>query len=83
MVNNTRQVEVFGRNTWDGNYWSDYVGVDNNNDGIGDTPYQISWDVSDIHPYMQEDGWLTHDEQKHLCSNNRKNSNRYNTYSVM
>ncbi|MFX1268994.1 MAG: NosD domain-containing protein, partial [Promethearchaeota archaeon] len=32
-------------NYWDngeiGNYWDDYTGVDENNDGIGDTPYNI------------------------------------------
>ena len=25
-----------------GNYWSDYTGTDNNNDGFGDTPYTIN-----------------------------------------
>jgi PKD repeat protein len=24
-----------------GNYWADYTGVDANNDGIGDTPYEV------------------------------------------
>jgi parallel beta-helix repeat protein len=33
-------------NDWDngveGNYWDDYLGVDDNEDGIGDTPYNIT-----------------------------------------
>jgi parallel beta-helix repeat protein len=46
-----RQNEVWNgydilNNRWDkdnqGNYWDDYNGQDNNNDGIGDTPYEIS-----------------------------------------
>ena len=28
-------------NVWYGNYWDDYQGFDRNNDGIGDTPYEI------------------------------------------
>ncbi len=35
----------YGSNNWDygmqGNYWEDYDGEDNNDDGIGDTPYTI------------------------------------------
>jgi parallel beta-helix repeat protein len=58
MVNNTKQVEVSGTNVWDGNYWSDYEGADNDEDGIGDTPYQITRGIEDKHPYMQRDGWL-------------------------
>ncbi len=33
-----------------GNYWSDYSGNDSNNDGIGDTPYNITGNVIDPHP---------------------------------
>jgi parallel beta-helix repeat protein len=28
-------------NYWDNNYWDDYIGVDDNNDGFGDTSYNI------------------------------------------
>jgi len=35
-----------GTNYWDnsflGNFWGDYLGVDVNNDGIGDTPYNVT-----------------------------------------
>ncbi len=43
-------------NIWDngvsGNYWSDNNGTDTNQDGIGDTPYQISSDDVDSFPIM-------------------------------
>ncbi len=29
------------RNVWRGNFWDDYQGFDRNNDGIGDTPYDL------------------------------------------
>jgi len=35
-----------------GNYWSDYDGQDNNEDGIGDTPYIIDENNQDNHPLM-------------------------------
>jgi parallel beta-helix repeat protein len=38
--------------TTEGNYWSDYPGVDANSDGIGDTPYQINTENIDYHPLM-------------------------------
>jgi parallel beta-helix repeat protein len=34
-----------------GNYWSDYTGYDNNNDGIGDIPY-VSGNVTDYYPIV-------------------------------
>jgi parallel beta-helix repeat protein len=44
-------------NIWDngenaGNFWSDYSGVDENHDGIGDTPYIIDVFNQDMYPLM-------------------------------
>ncbi|HID20603.1 MAG TPA: hypothetical protein EYP28_06685 [Methanophagales archaeon] len=58
MINNTKPVKGSGSNIWGGNYWSNYAGEDNDNDGIGDTPHQINRNEADKHPYMQKDGWL-------------------------
>jgi parallel beta-helix repeat protein len=62
FIRNTIQAfDATGENTWDngypcgGNYWSDYTGVDADEDGIGDTPYAINESSFDyyplIHPY--------------------------------
>ena len=62
FVNNSASAGVneasFTVSTWDdgypsgGNYWSNYNGTDNNEDGIGDTPYIIDENNQDNYPFM-------------------------------
>ncbi|MBN1799892.1 MAG: PKD domain-containing protein [Candidatus Lokiarchaeota archaeon] len=48
-------------NQWDngymGNYWDDYNGIDENGDGIGETPYNVSEDplIQDRYPIIWRD----------------------------
>jgi len=59
-LNNSQQVEpdfsLMLPNIWDlsgeGNYWSDYNGIDANADGIGDTQYKIDFRNRDNNPLM-------------------------------
>ena len=61
--NNINNTDDDGINIWDneypsgGNYWSDYAGIDNNGDGIGETPYDISGGSNqDLYPLMHPFG---------------------------
>ncbi|MEJ2242550.1 MAG: NosD domain-containing protein, partial [Candidatus Bathyarchaeota archaeon] len=64
FVDNAKNVEEyhsglpdFPINSWDngtaGNFWSDYYGTDNNNNGIGDTPYIINENNQDNYPLIE------------------------------
>ncbi|MCW4046933.1 MAG: right-handed parallel beta-helix repeat-containing protein [Candidatus Bathyarchaeota archaeon] len=55
-ANNVRIAKGTPVNHWDngqqGNFWSDYEGVDSNHDGKGDTPYIIDENNQDNYPLM-------------------------------
>ncbi|MCX6666595.1 MAG: C25 family cysteine peptidase [Euryarchaeota archaeon] len=72
FINNTQNAYDICNNIWynattqEGNYWDDYTGSDANDDGIGDTPYNISGGSNqDLYPLMKPwvliPGDLNHD----------------------
>jgi len=57
IKNNHNQVVLYDsfeswNNPAEGNYWSDYSGVDSNHDGIWDDPYKIDDNNADWHPLV-------------------------------
>lgn len=65
FVNNTQQalIDDSFNTTWytahEGNYWSNYDGVDLDGDGIGDTPFSIDENNTDNYPLMNPYSWWT------------------------
>ncbi|MDI9577043.1 MAG: NosD domain-containing protein [Thermoproteota archaeon] len=64
FVNNTQDILVGAPqyvNFWDngkeGNYWSAYNGIDANNDGLGDTPFNFDAKNADRYPLMKIYGY--------------------------
>ncbi|HEC76586.1 MAG TPA: PKD domain-containing protein, partial [Thermoplasmatales archaeon] len=60
FVNNEINAYDNGINKWNtsiGNYWYDYSGIDENEDGIGDTPYEIDEDTFDYLPLIRMAGF--------------------------
>ncbi len=59
FVDNTQHVYIkksgyanFWDNDVEGNYWSNYTGVDSDHDGIGDSPHVLDGNKTDNHPLM-------------------------------
>jgi len=92
IINNAYQSEIINStsmwaNDFEGNYWSNYVGVDANQDGIGDSPYIIEANNTDDYPLMGpfSDFIIAWEEQLHrvttICNSTISNFNFTDTYN--
>ncbi|MEM4258645.1 MAG: NosD domain-containing protein [Candidatus Thermoplasmatota archaeon] len=67
FIENTLAAEGLPTNTLYKNYWDGYSGTDANEDGIGDTPYEItSGGLSDTFPLMHPYGSITNINTKKI-----------------
>jgi len=63
LIDNIQQAASNGKNQWDkgniigGNYWDDYTGIDEDEDGIGEPPYMINGANIDRYPFVKENYW--------------------------
>ncbi|MFX1329109.1 MAG: NosD domain-containing protein [Promethearchaeota archaeon] len=83
FINNSENVLDYGSqytsvNYWNyskiGNFWDDYSGVDENDDGIGDTSYVISTQFGDLFVY---DYWPIWDDGPTIIVKSPQNSEVY------
>ena len=58
----------FWNNSQYGNYWDDYAGVDEDSDGIGDSPYAINENNTDYKPLMHPWQWYFDQEPPAIVS---------------
>ena len=73
ILQNTYQAfDVIAGSAWDkgyptgGNYWSDYTGTDENEDGIGDIPYSIGSCSADEYPLIHPYGSVVNENTKEI-----------------
>ena len=92
FINNTQQVYIktsgyanFWDNGFEGNYWSNYTGVDSDHDGIGEAKYIIDENNQDNHPLMGTflDFTATSEQHVQTICNSTISGFRYNGTAIL
>jgi parallel beta-helix repeat protein len=72
MRNTYQAFDLIAGNMWDdghpsgGNYWDDYNGIDEDEDGIGETPYPIGNSSADHYPLVHPYGSVSNTDTKEI-----------------